>query len=439
MEAKEGEKFTMNQPRNLELQKNANHRKEEYKYFVGTTTKNPLQYEIGETMVFRIRVKYMDEYLDIPYIWYSLESDDGQNAEGYIEKGEDGWFYIEASISKNGFVYVQAKACDENKELIEDITPFNGSAGADIENISCSSKTPDDYLAFWEGLKAQVEESEPEVLYCEAIVDENYPDFEMYDMRIKAPGSDYVSVCVAYPKGAEKNSLKYAMFFQGYGVGTGSPKPLDGYFTVFVAAHCLPNRQPAEFYAQLKENQMKRYGFDQTENQRPETTYWAKMFLRDLQALRYFKDHELLNHKDYHFIGSSQGGMQACIMAAHFERASAVVLNVPWLCDIYGPENSGRRFNYMPKGDGMIYFDTAIAAQFLKCPAYIISGLGDMVCNSSTQMALFNAIQSPKYIEFYQNKIHSCTIPWDKCMYALGDLSLADKYQEHTLEFYPFD
>ena len=426
----------MNKFRQLELQKKTNKRKEEYKYFVGTTLKNPLEYTVGEKMIFKIRAKYMDDYLDIPYIWYSLVSDDGQNKEGYIEKAEDGWFYIEASISKSGFVYVKARACDENKQVIEAIDDFNGSAGADVDNIFCATKTPDDYLEFWNKLKDEVEKTVPEVLFLRQIEDENYPDFKMYDMRMKAPGSEYVSVSVAHPSDAEKNSLKFAMFFQGYGVNPTTPKPLKDYFTVYVGAHCMPNMESEEFYANIRDNILKGYGFDSEENKKPETTYWAKMFLRNLQALRYFKDHELINKKDYYFVGSSQGGMQACNMAAHFEKSTAVILNVPWLSDIDGHEVYGRRKNSMPKGVGVTYFDTAVAARFLKCPAYIISGLGDGICNSSTQMALFNSIKSPKYIEFYQNKVHSFTIPWDNCMYALGDLELADKYKEHTIEYY---
>ena len=426
----------MNNFRQLELQRKTNKRKEEYKYFVGTTLKNPLEYKVNEKIIFKIRAKYMDDYLDIPCIWYSLTAEDGQDEEGYIEKGGDGWFYIETSISKNGFVYVKAKACDENKQIIEEIEEYNGSAGADVDKILRATKTPDDYHEFWDKLNKMVEETEPEVLFSKQITDDEYPDFKMYDMRIKAPGSEYVSVSVAYPLNAEKNSLKFAMFFQGYGVRTTDPKPLKDYFTVFVNAHCMPNGESEEFYANICDNALKGYGFDKEENKKPETTYWAKMFLRDLQALRFFKDHELLNKEDYYFIGSSQGGMQACNMAAHFDKSTAVILNVPWLSDIDSHEIAGRRKNTMPKGVGVTYFDTAVAAGFLKCPAYIISGLGDATCNSSTQMALFNSITSSKYIEFYQNKVHCFTIPWDNHMYALGDLNLADKYREHTIMYY---
>lgn len=429
----------MNEYRQLELQRRTNKKKEEYKYFVGTTLKHPLEYGIGEKMVFRIRVKYMDDYLDIPYIQYTLVSDDGQNAAGYIARAEDGWFYIEASISKSGFVYIQAKACDENRQLIDGIAVYNGSAGADIRNILRATKTPEDYHAFWNSLHTQVEATEPEVLCREERKDARYPGFKMYDIRIKAPGSEYVSASVAYPKDAEKGSLKFAMFFQGYSVNPTAPKPMDGFFTVYADAHCMPNGCSPEYYADLRDNQLKGYGFDPEENRRPETTYWAKMLLRDLQALRYFKDHELLDKKHYYFVGSSQGGMQACNMAAHFDRPTAVILNVPWLSDIDAHELAGRRANSMPKGVGVAYFDTAVAAQFLKCPACIISGMGDPTCNASTQMALFNSIKSPKYLEFYQNKIHSFTIPWDNHMYPLGDTGLAGQYPELTADYYNWD
>lgn len=429
----------MNEYRQLEMKEKTNSRKEEYRYFVGTTIKNPLEYEPGEKMIFKIRAKYMDDYLDIPYILYYLESDDGQSYEGYLEKSADGWFYIEASIQKSGFVYVRAMACNENKQLIGNVAPFNGSAGADVSNILRATKTPDNYQEFWDMLKAEVEATAPEVLLRKKIEKSAYPDFEMYDMRIKAPWSDYASVAIAYPRGAKKGSLKAVIGFQGYGVYPATPYPLKGYFSIIINAHSLPNEESGNFYADMRDNKLKGYGFDEEENASPEKTYWAKMMLRNLQVIRFFKDHELLNKKDYYFIGSSQGGMQACNMAAHFDKATAVILNVPWLSDIYGPEISGRRKNKMPKGFGITYFDTAVAAQFLKCPAYIISGLGDATCNASTQMALFNSIKAPKYIEFYQNKVHSFTIPWDRNMYALGDLSFSDKFMELTAQYYKYD
>ena len=273
--------------RQLEMKAKTNHRKEEYKYFVGTTLKDPLQYEIGEKMIFKIRAKYMDDYLDIPYISYTLVSDDGQRKEGFIEKSEDGWFYIEASMSKSGFVYVQARACDENKCQIEEIAVFNGSAGADVANVLRATRKPSDYMEYWDKLISEVEATEPEIIYCNKL-DEANPDFEVFDMRIKAPRSDYVSLAVAYPKGAERNSLKVRMGFQGYGIRPAKPMLFDGYLSVVVGAHAMPNDKDEEFYEDLRNNELGGYGYDEEENKNPDTTYWAKMMLRDLQAVRFF-------------------------------------------------------------------------------------------------------------------------------------------------------
>ena len=425
--------------KHLELPRKTNKKKEEYKYFVGSTEKDALSYKAGEVMVFKFRAKHMDSYFSIPFVHYSILTEDGKSETGYKACAEDGWFYIETSISKNGFVYLKAQACDASKQIIAGIEEYNASAGADVDKILCSMKTPEDYAEFWRTMREEVESTEPKVLFSEKIEDATHPDFEIFDMRIQAPGSEYASFVAAYPKNAKKGSLKLAMLFQGYGVNPATPWPMDGYLTAHVCAHSMPNSESPEFYQALRDGALKGYGYNAEENKRGETTYFVKMILRDLAALHFFKDHELLNKKDYIFVGSSQGGMQAINVAANFEKATAVIANVPGFSDVLGETLAGRRKNGMPKGDGVAYYDTAIAAQFLKCPVYIIAGLGDTICPPCTQMALFNAIPSQKYIEFYQNKTHSFTIPWDNHMYVLGDASLADRYSDLTAMYYDWN
>ena len=429
----------MNDYRKLELQRKANHKKEEYKYFIGTTEKNPLEYRVGERIVFKIRAKHEDAFLSVPYLRFFLTCDDGQVYDGFAKPAEDGWFYIETTLKKSGFAYLKAKACDEEKRPIGEIDEFNGSACANAEEILRASKIPEDYAAFRESLCKAVEDCETRVLYSQRIESERFPDFETYNMRIAAPGSEYVSVSVSYPKGAQNGSLALAMFFQGYGVCSADPIPRAGYLSVHVNAHCIRNGESHEYYDALREGALKGYGFHAEENKSTSTSYWTKMILRDLQALHFFREHPLLNQRDYFFLGSSQGGMQACNVAALFDRATAVIMNVPGFADIYGDVAEGKRKSSMPKGDGIGYFDTALAAEFLKCPAFIISGLGDSTCFPSTQLALFNAIHTPKYIEFYQNKTHSFTIPWDNCVYTMGDAALAERHMDLRAMYYDWN
>lgn len=425
----------MSDKSSLILARKTNRKKEEYKYFVGSTLKNPLEYTSGERIVFRIRPKFMDGYIDVPSVRYSVYAEHSEIREGVVTSSPDGWFYIETSLPQCGFAYVRAEACGENGEILRDIEPYNGSAGADVAFIKRATKKPSDYTEFWENMKRRVEDTEPEILFSEQVQDPDYPDYNIYDMRIKAPGGEYASLMVSYPKDAKPGTLKLAMFFQGYGVATAPVLPVEGYLTVFVCGHAIPNRKSPEYYSALFDSAFSGYAYDPEENKSPETAYFCGMLLRDLAALRFFEDHELINKKDYCFIGSSQGGMQACNVAAHYGRASMLILNVPWLSDIYGHELAGRRENGMPKGEGITYFDTAVAAEGVKCPVYIISGLGDLTCNSSTQMALFNSIPGRKYIEFYQNKTHSITIPWDDLVYTLGDGGIKDDYLD-IIKFY---
>ncbi len=420
----------MNPYRALELQGKGNKKKDEYKYFVGSTERDALSYRCSEKIVFRIRARHKDEYLDIPYILYSLLGEDGKRESGYLEKSADGWFYIETSLSKSGFVYLNAKACDGEKSILSGIEEYNGSAGAEVDLILPATKVPEDYEDFRRSLSRAVEETEPRVLYSQKIEDRRHPDFEIFNMRIAAPRSEYASFVVSYPRNAKKGSLGLALLFQGYGVTPATPWPKEGYLTVHVNAHALPNEESPAFYAAMRDGALKGYGYNAEENNKSDTTYFSKMLLRDLAVLRFFEHHELLNGKDYIFVGSSQGGMQACNMASLFEKATAAILNVPGFSDVMADELAGRRKNAMPKGAGVAYYDTAVAAQYLRCPTYIISGLGDSICCSSSQMALFNAIRAPKYIEFYQNKVHSFTIPWDERRYALGNEEIADTFSD---------
>ena len=390
-------------------------------YFVGSTTKNALEYTVGEEMVFKIRVKADGEFLEIPYVYYTLEGDDGEKSCGYEKCADDGWFYINTSLKKEGFVHLIAKACDDEKNVIDGIDIFEGGAGADIERLTCGTDVPENYFDFWNSLKEKTFETAPEVIYKKEIERADHPDYVFYDMRIKTASDMYVSFIAVYPKNAEKGSLKLCMIYRGYGVNAYSEYgPLEGTLAVWVNAHSIPNFETDKFYEKLRENELKDYGFDNTENQKPETTYWSKMFMRDLQAFRFFKDNPLINKKDYIFRGGSQGAMQACNMALHSGVATECELDVPWFADLGGTKKFGRLYGWRPDyADGLRYFDTAVAAKYLKCPVTIIAGLGDYVCPPSGEMAMYNGITAPKKIEFIQNQTHPYR-PVEKTTYTLG-------------------
>ena len=390
-------------------------------YFVGSTLENPLEYKVGDEIVFKIRVKTADEYIDVPYISTEISGDDGQSSKGMIKKSEDGWFYIPTKLERDGFVHVIARACDSEQKTIPNIDVFEGGAGADIEKIVCGTPLPEDYFEHWAWLKSEAQKLEPEVIYEKEIFKEEKPDFRFWDMRIKVSENNFASVIVSYPKDAKEGTLKLKMQYRGYGVGPiAEVLAEDDTMIVINNAHAIANNESPEYYDEIKKTVLASYGFHKDKNEDPKTTYWASMFLRNFQSFEFFKNHPLLNKKDYIFAGGSQGAMQACNMAAHTPEATECNLFVPWFCDLGARTNFKRLAGWLPDYQkGVIYYDTAVAGQFVKCPVSIGAGLGDYVCPPSGQMALYNGIKSKKKLWFIQNKTHAYT-PLEPITYTVN-------------------
>ena len=384
-------------------------------YFEGSTTKSPLEYKAGETMTFKLCIKKGSSAVVAPYIYYTCVGDDGKTSSGYAAISEDGYYYFDTKCEKDGFVRVTAKICDSQQKILGGYQIFEGGAGADIDKIKIDTSESDDYLKFWDKLKKTAFGLKNEVLYESDNIstDSNYI---AKDIRLKtADGAgDYASFIYSYPKNATKGSLKLQMRFQGYGVNSASAAYQDGYIIVSVCAQDMPNLQSSSFYSNLQNTKYKSYGMSEVENAKPETSYWWKMFVRNMQIFNYFKKHELFNGKDVEFVGSSQGAFQAINMAAHCGMATYCNVTVPWFANIYGPVVSDRMAGWSPTPvDGLRYFDTAVAAKYLKCKTDIVAGLGDYTCPPSGIMAMYNNMKKcEKTLTFRQNMTHSYQPPF---------------------------
>lgn len=375
------------------------------KYFECSTDKDPISYKAKEEMVFTLKAKADDKDIPAPFISVKCSGDDGKTSEEIIPANADGTFTVKTCCDRDGFVRVIATALDENQKEIEDFDKFEGGAGADVDKIKLCTPLPDDYFDFWEELRKEAMTFPRKVLY-EKVVEDN-DNFVVTDYRFETKVGKFLSLVTCVPKNAKPGTLKFSMSFMGYGVNTAPPNYARDTFSVTVNSHAVENYLTPEEYAEIKLKQYPLYGFDATENSSPKTSYWYQMYFRDLQAFFLFKDNELLNKKDYIFAGGSQGAMQASILALHTGYATICKLNVAGFCDLWAVENEKRMRGWRPDPSvGMNYYDTALAASFLKCPVYIEAGLGDYICPPSGQIAMYNAISAPKMIRFVQNQTH---------------------------------
>lgn len=380
-------------------------------YFYGTTTKNPLEYKAGETMTFKLCViESAKKIVEVPYIFYSCVGDDGKENSGFAEASEDGYFYFDTKCESDGFVRVTAKVCDENKRVLNSFKIFEGGAGADIDKIKCDTTKPADYDEYWEKLKKTAYSLKNEVIYEKDMSDGS---FVIKDVRLKtAEGAgEYASFIITYPQNAATGSLKLKMIFMGYGVNAASANRNEGYITISMNSHDIPNDLPSKEYQELSNTRLKSYGWIESENAAPETSYWQKMYIRNFQVYNYAISNELFDGKTVEFQGSSQGGFQACNMAAHTDgKATLCKMNAPWFANLAGKSVGGRIDGWLPdplKHPATAYFDTAIAASYVKCKTEIDAGLGDYTTPPSGIMAIYNNLLGEKSIRFVQNRTHS--------------------------------
>ncbi len=390
-------------------------------HFEGSTTKSPLEYKAGETMTFKLCIKKGTTDVYAPYIYYKCIGDDGATTSGYVQQSDDGYYYFDTKCQRDGFVRVTARVCDGYKRIIPQFQIFEGGAGADIDKIKAATVEPDDYLKFWEDLKKVAFGLSNEIIYESENISTNSA-YIAKDVRIKtAQGAgEYASFIYSYPKDAAPGTLRLKMYFQGYAVkGVSAPTYENGTIVVNMCTHDIPNRKSASYYNSL--SNYKNYGYSVQENQNPKTSYWWKVFVRNMQVFNYFKNHKLFNGVDVSFSGSSQGAFQACNMAAHSGLATYCYMDVPWFGNIYGPSLDSRMSGTVPApANGLRYFDTAIAAKYLTCRTEIRAGLGDYNCPPSTIMAMYNNMSCKKSLTFVQNKTHSYEQPRRVKSYTIG-------------------
>lgn len=433
-------------------------------YFKGETDKDFTTYKVGEEMVFTMTLYADGEQITAPYFSYNIVADDGTSSSGYVD-AKSGTAQIRTSISVAGAVRLTVNPCDARKNVIKDdngiITPFEGGAIANAEDVKLVAAEPSDFDAFWERQLALLDECAPDPISIEQ-VDSGNNKFVSYIIKINCIGNPdqiatratWVAGVLTMPKNAEKGSLKLRLGFQGYGVTSASVNPVANTAYFSVCAHSMEQLRSESYYDKSSLG-LDNYGFSKTENANPETCYFKNMLLRDVQAVRFLRKYfgetgvsstvdgvdtsawqGLWNGVDLETAGGSQGGFQSIAVAGLVPEVTVCTPNVPWFANL-ATETDPTKFRptfYPNYVDGLRYFDAASFAKRIKGKVNMTAGTGDALCPMFTTQTIFNNLNTEASFTFRQGKKHGTTntYPIDMTQYKMPEIGIGDEY---TLPF----
>lgn len=380
------------------------------KYFVGSTLVDPLSYDPDEEIVFRLTLVEEGHKIGCPKFRYIRRGDDGFFEEGMVD-GTSGEFEYQTSTDRPGYIHLTVTPCDEAGVPLRGYDVFEGGACAGFNEIRQAVQAPADFDEFWSRVISEELDPIPPVVIEKKEFHCGDPGDIVYDLKIACPGKYPVSGYLRMPRNAAEKSLPLIVGYMGYGVSSANIPTKSEAIQFFINQHGIVNGQPAEYYASLVEGEFAGFGFKEEENKSPDTVYFKWMIFRALQAIRYCKTMPEWNGRDITVTGGSMGAFQAVSAAAHDSDVTALVVYIPWMCDLRGIE-VGRLEGWRPAASvGLDYYDTVSEASRVHCPVYIYAGLGDYICPPSGVTALYHAVSGKRHLSMMQNRTHSYMPP----------------------------
>lgn len=375
-----------------------------------TFDKDPLSYSLGEEMRCTIAANGGHS------IRWRSTSDDGRTASGEVAmEGGTGCHSLSASLSRPGFVHIEAELLDDGGSVL---ARCDGGAGAAVADIRQDFPEPPDFDAFWERRKAALAAVPLDGATCREIPT-GRDDVRLYVISVPCaggrPSTGYLSIPVAagrYP--AQVHFHGYNNSWSEHAYKPLNPKTLYGdRIFLDLSAHGFELDREPEYYAALRASCGSNghdYAFDPIQNSDQDTAYFGGMAWRVLRGLEYLKSRPEWDGKNLTVEGGSQGALQSVWAAALDNDVTECRIFIPWCCNIGGPA-AGRAHGdwHIPWVPALGYYDEVNMAKRIPatCRTDIHwAGLGDYICPPSGVMAFYNSLTCPKSIKFVQGATH---------------------------------
>lgn len=381
-----------------------------------TTDRPDALYAENETVTFTIKAQDGTTALDASTIAWTLSLD------GYetLSSGKGG--PVTGSLDRPGFLLLTANYTGADGKVI---TAY-GAAGISPTAIPPSMPAPDDFDDFWAAQKKALAAvpmtftAEPHPLAAASDAGLEAADLTIACEKNGPPVSGYF----AKPKEAAPKSLPAVLWVHGAGVRSASlPTALggarDGFLSMDINAHGIPNGKPEAFYKALTEGELKTYRFDGNTDR--EKIYFRGMIVRLVRAIDFLTSQPEWDGKTVAVIGHSQGGLQALVAGGLDERVTFIGSGVPAGCDHTGMK--ANRIAGWPKivtrlADGSYdpaaieasrYIDAVNFAARCKAEAIVSVGFIDRTCPPTSVYAAYNVLPGKKSILNYPSMGHAST------------------------------
>ena len=369
-------------------------------------------YGVGEKIVWHVAVRG-EGAANVGKVSYVLKR--GALAEigkGELTLGENG-ADLETSLDAPGSILAEFRAAVPEKPMIQAL------AGAIVapDQIAPSAPRPADFDAFWQ---AKIEELN--AVPANPILEAGQSDrasADYWKITLDNIRGSKVRGQLARPKNAT-GKLPALLVVQWAGVyplqkSWVTGRAAEGWLTLNINAHDLPIDNPAEFYQEKVNGELKDYpGIG---NDDREQSYFLRMILSCYRAVDYLASRDDWDGKTLVVMGSSQGGMQALITGGLQPKVTAVIANIPAGCDHSGPL-VGRRAGWPQwfdrgkgKDAGQVreasrYYDAVNFASNIKVPTLVAAGLIDTTCPIAGVRAAYNQMATPKEFVVMENAEH---------------------------------
>ena len=365
-------------------------------------------YRQGEKVVFNLAVTDGGKPAAGIVEWSILKDGLATDQKGTSEL-VDGKAIATGSLNEPGFLQVRVVYRTDAKAKVAPVSGLGGAA-IDPTEIKRSLPVPDDFDAFWDGMKKKLAAVplEPKLVSVMA----PFPAVESFDVTAPALGLQ-ISGYMSKPVGAKPKSLPIILTVHGAGVsdsslGGSASWAAKGFIAMDMNAHGLPNGKPKQFYADLKVGAMKDYRYEHKSDR--EKAYFTGMMLRLVRAIDVLTAQPEWDGKHVVVSGASQGGYQAIAAAGIDGRVTFFAAGVPAGCD-----HSGMLVNriagwpkIVPVVDGKPDMAVLEAYRYLDCMnfatrtkaagCYFTVGFIDTTCPPTSIYATYNQLNIPKEI-----------------------------------------